>query len=202
MRGPVTITGKELTTLSTPLNFASFESPFGLIYAAMDGSALVALSFCPAKENFLSILSGRFGPLAAFNNESSPATLKPLFSLFHSYFMGRPVDFNHLQVKVFGTDFERSVLSALREIPYGTSCSYAAIAAAIGRPRAFRAVANACAGNMIPIVIPCHRVVRSDGSPGGWSGGGGPKVKEGLLALEGLRFEKEKKSRGKGLEES
>lgn len=78
--------------------------------------------------------------------------------------------------------FRREVLGRLREIPYGTTRSYAAVAASAGHPRAVRAVGSACATNPVPIVVPCHRVVRSDGRVGGYLGG--PEAKEFLLRLE------------------
>lgn len=78
--------------------------------------------------------------------------------------------------------FRRSVLAHLQQIPYGLTESYAQVATAAGRPRAVRAVGTACAANPVPIVVPCHRVVRSDGSPGGYAGG--PDAKQTLLMLE------------------
>jgi methylated-DNA-[protein]-cysteine S-methyltransferase len=74
------------------------------------------------------------------------------------------------------------VLAHLPEIAYGHTESYAQVAAAAGRPRAVRAVGSACATNPLPLVVPCHRVVRSDGSFGGYRGG--PDAKRLLLTLE------------------
>jgi methylated-DNA-[protein]-cysteine S-methyltransferase len=74
------------------------------------------------------------------------------------------------------------VLSHLTDIGYGHTASYAAVAAAAGSPRAVRAVGTACATNPLPVVVPCHRVIRSDGSSGGYRGG--PVAKQALLALE------------------
>ncbi len=78
--------------------------------------------------------------------------------------------------------FRRHVLDELRDVGYGTTVSYSQLAEAAGNPRAVRAVGSACATNPIPIVIPCHRVLRSDGSLGGY--GGGLHVKRALLDLE------------------
>jgi methylated-DNA-[protein]-cysteine S-methyltransferase len=78
--------------------------------------------------------------------------------------------------------FRRGVLTHLLQIPYGATESYAQVAAAAGHPRAVRAAGSACATNPVPIVVPCHRVVRSDGSSGGYAGG--PAAKRSLLALE------------------
>jgi methylated-DNA-[protein]-cysteine S-methyltransferase len=78
--------------------------------------------------------------------------------------------------------FRRGVLTHLLQIPYGATESYAQVAAAAGHPRAVRAAGSACATNPVPIVVPCHRVVRSDGSSGGYAGG--PAAKRSLLTLE------------------
>jgi methylated-DNA-[protein]-cysteine S-methyltransferase len=81
-----------------------------------------------------------------------------------------------------GTPFEKKVWSALTKIPYGRTRSYRDIAQAIGHPRAFRAVGNANGRNSIPLIIPCHRVIESNGGLGGF--GHGVKVKKRLLDFE------------------
>lgn len=78
--------------------------------------------------------------------------------------------------------FRLSVIEHLRDIGYGQRASYASVAAAVGNPRAVRAVGSACARNPLPVVIPCHRVVRSDGTSGQYVGG--PRAKSTLLSLE------------------
>ena len=83
-----------------------------------------------------------------------------------------------------GTVFERKVWEELKKIPLGTTKSYKQIAKAIGCPNASRAVANACGKNPKPIEIPCHRVIKSDGSLGGYSAQGGAETKRKLLELE------------------
>lgn len=80
------------------------------------------------------------------------------------------------------TGFRRNVLVHLPDIEFGRTESYAAVAAAAGSPRAVRAVGTACAKNPLPVIVPCHRVVRSDGAPGGYIGGA--EAKNTLLALE------------------
>ena len=76
-----------------------------------------------------------------------------------------------IPLDVRGSRFQQRVWNALRRIPHGQTRSYAMLARAIGRPEAVRAVARACATNPVPLVVPCHRVVRSDGSPGGYAFG-------------------------------
>jgi AraC family transcriptional regulator of adaptative response/methylated-DNA-[protein]-cysteine methyltransferase len=85
-----------------------------------------------------------------------------------------------------GTDFQRRVWQAIARIPAGKVISYAELARRAGRPRAIRAAAQACGANPIPLLVPCHRVVASDGGLGGF--GGGLPLKRKLLAREGLDF--------------
>lgn len=98
------------------------------------------------------------------------------------YFSGRRQDFD-LRLAPRGTDFELAVWEELRRIPFGETRSYAEIARAIGRPGAYRAVGRANGANPIPIVVPCHRVIGSDGSLTGF--GGGLEAKARLLEIEG-----------------
>ncbi|HJM24594.1 MAG TPA: methylated-DNA--[protein]-cysteine S-methyltransferase [Candidatus Thalassarchaeaceae archaeon] len=94
--------------------------------------------------------------------------------------MGEEVTIPELQ----GTDFQRMVWDEIRKIPLGETRTYKDIAVAIGNPGSSRAVANACARNPLSISVPCHRVTRSDGSIGGYSGPGGTSGKAVLLAVE------------------
>ena len=89
--------------------------------------------------------------------------------------------------KLNGTKFELKVWNQLQRIPRGETRTYKEIAISIGFPNASRAVANACAKNPYPIKIPCHRVIRSDGKLGGYSGDGGIKTKKLLLEKEKFR---------------
>lgn len=101
------------------------------------------------------------------------------------YLAGRLRTFD-LPLDLYGTAFQKAVWQALQAIPYGQAWSYAQVAAAVGRPQAVRAVGMAIAANPLPIVIPCHRVVRADGSLGGY--GGGVEMKRDLLRLEGCNL--------------
>ena len=91
-------------------------------------------------------------------------------------------------MKLKGTEFQIKVWKELSKIPKGEVRTYKQIAKSIGKPKSSRAVANACAKNQYPIVIPCHRVIRSDGTVGGYSGQGGVKLKKELLKKEGVRL--------------
>jgi methylated-DNA-[protein]-cysteine S-methyltransferase len=108
--------------------------------------------------------------------------------LLGRYFAGERVTFD-LDVETYAaavglTFFERDVYAALGRIPYGTVVSYRELAAAAGRPHAYRAVGSAMARNRLPVILPCHRVVRNDGRLGAY--GDDPAWKERLLALEGV----------------
>ena len=87
-----------------------------------------------------------------------------------------------------GTKFQLIVWEEISKIPYGETSTYKDLAIAIGKPNSSRAVANACGKNPYPVVIPCHRVIRSDGKIGGYSGVGGEKKKKELLRLENVKF--------------
>lgn len=99
----------------------------------------------------------------------------------NEYFSGKRREFD-LPLSYGGTDFTISVLDALSRIPYGEVRTYAQIAEEVGSPRAYRAVGSACAGNPIPIIVPCHRVVPSTGGVGNYAGGSA--MKRRLLEFE------------------
>jgi methylated-DNA-[protein]-cysteine S-methyltransferase len=112
----------------------------------------------------------------------APARLDTAARQLDEYFAKRRTVFE-VSVDLRLTEgFRRNVIEHLRDIGYGHRQSYATVAAAIGHPRAVRAVGTACAHNPLPVVIPCHRVVRSDGSTGQYVGG--PLAKSTLLDLE------------------
>ncbi|MFH1915091.1 MAG: MGMT family protein [Pseudomonadota bacterium] len=85
------------------------------------------------------------------------------------------------------TDFQRTVLHALAQVPQGTTCTYGELAAAVGKPQAARAIGRAMATNPFPLVYPCHRVVGASGKLTGYSSEGGVTLKERLLRLEGAQ---------------
>ena len=95
---------------------------------------------------------------------------------------------NKLDSNLKGTEFEIKVWKEIAKIPYGQTRSYKQLAIAIGKPNSSRAVANACGKNPHAPEIPCHRVIRSDGLIGGYSGLGGVKRKKELLEKEGIKF--------------
>ena len=112
----------------------------------------------------------------------APARLDPVSRQLDEYFGGRRTEFDLPLDFRLASGFRRTVLDHLPAIPYGHTESYAQVAAAAGSPKAFRAVGTACAKNPLPVVVPCHRVVHSDGTAGPYAGG--PDAKLALLALE------------------
>ena len=118
---------------------------------------------------------------ATISREGDHAQLTAWVRAVLRYLEGREPDLD-LPTDVWATAFQRQVWNALRKIPYGETRTYSDIASAIGQPRAVRAVAQACATNPTALVVPCHRVVSKDGSPGGYRWGEERKRK--LLALE------------------
>ena len=118
--------------------------------------------------------------------ELDTSTFADAVQQLEEYFSGRRKNFD-LKLKPSGTSFQLAVLEALTNIPYGQTTSYQEIAKAVGRPRAVRAVGAANGRNPLPIVIPCHRVIGSDGSLTGF--GGGLAAKQYLLTLEADDFQ-------------
>ncbi len=149
------------------------ESPLGPLLAQAQHGAITKLSFNQSQLN------------AHTSDAPSPENLRALGTLeaqLRTYFASSRTSFS-LPLSPIGTNFQRLVWKELQQIPHGTTRSYAHIAAAIGRPTACRAVARANATNPIAIIIPCHRVIGSDGSLTGYAGG--LDRKQMLLELEG-----------------
>ncbi|TQL04113.1 methylated-DNA--[protein]-cysteine S-methyltransferase [Cellulomonas sp. SLBN-39] len=113
------------------------------------------------------------------------ARLDPVLRELDEYFAGTRHRFDVPVDLRLATGFRRDVVAALPDVPYGRTATYAQVAAATGRPRAVRAVGTACARNPVPLLLPCHRVVRSDGTTGQYAGG--TSAKRVLLDLEAQR---------------
>lgn len=111
----------------------------------------------------------------------SPQMLEPYEEQLKAYFLGELREFT-CKLDLEGTDFQKKCWNALLRIPYGKTCSYADIARQVGSPRSFRAVGQANHHNPVAIIVPCHRVITSSGTLGGY--GGGLEVKKMLLQLE------------------
>lgn len=114
-----------------------------------------------------------------------PRLMQSFAEALVAYFAGRPVRFAEFPLDCADASaFERAVWEACRRIGYGETTSYAGLAARVGRPRAARAVGNAMRRNRFPIIVPCHRVVCSDGSLGGYGGSAGLRLKQDLIEME------------------
>ncbi|NOU96717.1 methylated-DNA--[protein]-cysteine S-methyltransferase [Paenibacillus sp. LMG 31456] len=107
-----------------------------------------------------------------------------IIDLLEQYFAGLPVSFDKVPLDLKGTPFQQSVWMALSQIPHGETWTYKQLANTIGKPSAIRAVGTAIGHNPVPIVLPCHRVVGSNGTLTGFRGG--LQMKKDILALEGV----------------
>jgi methylated-DNA-[protein]-cysteine S-methyltransferase len=155
----------------------------GTVFVAVNERGLVALDFGLSERDFVAHVQHRTRATLTRSHEQTREALRQV----REYLSDKrtsfdlPIDLSRL------SDFQRRVLTAALKIPRGQYRTYHDVAKAIGRPQASRAVGQALGHNPIPIVIPCHRVLGSDGSLHGYSGGGGLKTKAWLLQLEGAR---------------
>ena len=145
------------------LHYDTYRGPVGLIYLVMMGTELVELSF----------------ERPHMKADPAPASLR---AELDAYFQGGLKEFEQNISFLSGTEFERSVWLALRDIPFGQTRSYKWMAERVGRPKGSRAVGQALKKNPIPIILPCHRVIESDGKLGGYSPG--EDIKRRLLQME------------------
>ena len=177
-RSKASLTGR--TTRTLPLvRWSDINSPLGKLFVAVSDRGVCAVEFGRRKPKFVSRLETRA------RLEKNTRACAPILKQLREYLTGRrthfdlPVDLSSL------TPFQREVLAVTRRIPLGQAWSYQRVARAMGRARASRPVGQALGRNPIPIVIPCHRVIASDGTLGGYSGGAGLKSKRWLLRHEG-----------------
>lgn len=161
--------------------YAGYESPLGrgLVAGTERGIVGVALPN-RSTEDFLAELAAGISPRVL----EAPRRLDRVRRELEEYFAGRRHDFDlPLDWRLARPGFYRRVLRATARIPFGATSTYGEIAARAGNPRAYRAAGSALGHNPIPIVVPCHRVLRAGGQIGEY--GGGPQMKEFLLRLEG-----------------
>lgn len=159
--------------------YRTMDSPAGTLLLAATPAGLVRVAFDRENhDDVLVELAGAVSPRIL----RSPRVVDDVARQLDEYFAGRRRAFDVPVDLQLAKGFRRAVLEHLREIPYGVTESYTAVARAAGSPRAVRAAGSACATNPIPLVVPCHRVVRSDGTYGQYRGG--PEVKQALLTME------------------
>ena len=162
--------------------YRTVDSPLGPLLLAATGEGLVRVAYAREDhDRVLAQLARQISPRVL----RAPARLDVAAREIEEYFAGRRVGFDLALDLRLSAGFRRTVLVHLTDIAYGTTTSYAAVAAAVGNPRAVRAAGTACATNPLPVVVPCHRVVRSDGTLGQYAGG--TDAKRSLLSLEALR---------------
>jgi methylated-DNA-[protein]-cysteine S-methyltransferase len=165
--------------------YSRTDSPIGALTLVATPAGLAAISF-GSGEDLLDDVATRLEADVA----EQPARLDAVRRELDEYFAGERQVFEVPLDRCLSTGFRRAAQEAISRIPYGAVASYGDIAAGAGQPGATRAAGTACRTNPIPVVVPCHRVLRSDGSIGGYAGdmAGGLDIKRHLLALEGARL--------------
>jgi methylated-DNA-[protein]-cysteine S-methyltransferase len=156
--------------------YTLLDSPLGTLALVSDGAHLTGIHF-PRRD-------GKPHVERAWQRDDSSPVLAQARAQLAEYFAGRRMRFD-LPLRPQGTAFQQAVWRALLRVPFGKTSTYGALAAAIGRPTAARAVGAAVGANPLAVVVPCHRIIGADGTLTGYAGGLARKVK--LLALEGAR---------------
>lgn len=176
-----------------PVRIAPLAGAAGMNVSRMEfgtrfGRMAIFWSFREGGARILRItLPGRAEPAGDFPGGSA-REIDEVAAAVAAFLEGVPVSFDTGVIRLdLCPAFQRSVLLAEHAVPRGSVTTYSGLAARVGCPRGARAAGSALAGNPFPVVIPCHRAVRSDGSPGGYQGGGA--MKRELLEMEGVRFD-------------
>ena len=166
-------------TAAAIIHWGEIATPLGPLFAAVSERGVCAVEFGRRKPRFL-MLSKTGAHL-----EKNPGAVAPVMAQLREYFAGERSHFD-LPVNLSSlTPFQQAVLALTQKIPAGQTWSYQHVANSMGRPKSSRPVGQALGRNPIPIIIPCHRVIASDGTLGGYSGGSGLTAKRWLLQLEG-----------------
>ncbi|MDI6890571.1 MAG: methylated-DNA--[protein]-cysteine S-methyltransferase [Thermodesulfovibrionales bacterium] len=150
---------------STESFYDTFESPVGILYLVFTGKTLREVSFKKPGE--------------VIRKGEAPSLIKKELK---EYFEDGREEFTQKIGFTKGTEFDRKVWLALKEVPYGETRTYKWLAEKVGKPAAYRAVGRALSRNPIPILLPCHRIIESNGSIGGYSSG--LDIKRRLLEIE------------------
>jgi methylated-DNA-[protein]-cysteine S-methyltransferase len=163
--------------------YAEVDSPIGQLLLAATDQGLVRVGF-PSEDHdaLLQDMATRLSPRVL----EAPARLDAVRRELDEYFEGKRHDFSTPLDFSLSNGFRQRVLKAIAAIPFGEVRTYREMATAAGNPAAVRAAGSACGSNPIPLVVPCHRVLRTGGGLGGY--GGGLDLKRRLLTLEGVAF--------------
>jgi AraC family transcriptional regulator of adaptative response/methylated-DNA-[protein]-cysteine methyltransferase len=167
------------------ISYGVTKTGIGLILIAATDRGICSIIFGKTKKDLVSVLKNEFpkAQISEISKQNNSALRKWIFEIKH-VLAGRN-EGSHLPLDIYGTAFQVKVWQALQQIPVGQTKSYTDVAKAIGKPKAFRAVANACGKNPVPILVPCHRVIRGNGDLGGYSGGLDKKIQ--LLKIEQIK---------------
>ncbi len=165
------------------IKYAQYQSPIGEITIAKSKVGLCYLAL-PSLAEGLNHFLGKYFPAETVHQDQNDC--QEIISQLKEYFAGDRNEFT-LTIDLRTTPFYQAVLEQVAQVKYGQTTSYGQIALALGKPTAVRAVGGANARNPIPIVIPCHRVLASDGRLNGYAGG--LKMKANLLRLEGIEVD-------------
>ncbi|MEM0157980.1 MAG: methylated-DNA--[protein]-cysteine S-methyltransferase [Thermoplasmataceae archaeon] len=154
--------------------YSTMESEFGILAVAFTKNGICAVTLSGSVEEAEAYLRKEY-PKVKLLERSENSYPREILASLDGKNTALPLDLK-------GTDFQKEVWQAIRNIPYGSTATYSEIASNIGRPRSYRAVANACADNPVPLIVPCHRVVRKNGDLGGY--GLGIDTKRKLIDYE------------------
>lgn len=163
--------------------YTELDTPVGPVVAVATPAGLARLAYREFNGGLDTVLGGVAAKLSPRIVEA-PGRFEAVRRQLEEYFTGERRGFDLPLDLALAAPFGREVLAACARIPFGTTSSYGAVAAAAGRPSASRATGNALGANPVPIVVPCHRVLRTGGGIGGYTGG--LEIKEHLLTLEGV----------------
>lgn len=162
------------------VSYRYLDTPVGELLLAATDNGLIRIAYASEKhDKVLDQLGARISPRILL----APARLDKAARELDDYFAGTRTTFDLPLDMRLVSGFRRQVLERLPHVRYGHTASYSSVAQQVGSPRAVRAVGTACATNPLPVVIPCHRVVRSDGTLGDYLGG--TQTKRALLDIEG-----------------
>lgn len=183
---------QEYKIKSILISYRIVQSQFGevgIVWKMKNKDAMITRVFLPESGKKIKYVIKKVYPDAVFG---SVPIINKIYKKLENFLKGKPIEFslNNIDLKQL-YNFQKKVLLVERQIPYGWVSTYGRLAKKIGVPRAGRAVGQALARNPFPIIIPCHRTIRSDGSLGGFQGG--LKLKRKLLEIEGIQFNRKGK---------
>ncbi|HLH85726.1 MAG TPA: methylated-DNA--[protein]-cysteine S-methyltransferase [Thermoplasmataceae archaeon] len=157
------------------LHYSMCETRFGILAVAYTEKGICSVTLSDTRDDAREYFSKEFPKATLVESEDDNSYLEGILAYLDGVQVNLPLDLK-------GTEFQKKVWSAIKKIPYGTTATYSELASSIGKPKAYRAVANACASNPVPLIVPCHRVIKKSGDLGGY--GLGIEKKKELLAFE------------------